>query len=152
MKLILLFLILTFNVHAMERLTVSPNNGATMTSEFETKELALESLRYRTTKKKWMKCDWLVEEHELGLPKTFEAGVDGMGEPISMEKHCHPKNFTYSIDNIDDEIAEKETVVAARVDEVSQVKLIINSLNNDANLKPYLKKLLKHLIREHHGK
>lgn len=113
----LLMILITFNVYAVEQLTVQPQSGATMKSKFDTRELALENLRNRITKKKWMRCDWLLEANELSLTKTIAD------ENMEMVVHyCHPKNFTYSIENIDAEIAEKEAKETAQITVNNQLK------------------------------
>ena len=108
-----ILLILTFNIYAVERLTVVPNNGATMASDFDSRELALENLRSRIVKKEWMKCNWVEDSNELNLSKILED------ESVV---YCDPSSFSYSINNVDQELAQKAQEKADRQELIDRVK------------------------------
>jgi hypothetical protein len=90
----------------------------------------------------WLK--YKKDETESGyIFKEVEADFDGTEKTY----YYHPVNFSIEVEDISQELANREAEKQARKQEIAQIKNMLDNINS-SDLPPWHKKLLKRLIKE----
>ena len=139
MKYLILFLI-TFNLFAQTKITITATGPETDILHFQenTLNLAIKRLKKMVKKSKWLKITKDVIESGY-----IFSDYDDVSEKTY---YYHPVNFTIDVKDMEQEIAEQNTLKQARVDEIDQLKRMKDNIDS-SNLPIWHKKLLKHYLK-----
>ena len=148
MKLIILIaLLLTFNLQAQTLVTIKPNDSklASMQLEEPTLNKAIKKLKKIVLKSSWLKGSW--SDNQEGSIFSRDS-IDKDPEAETIEEYFIPSNFSIIVEDITDKKTAEELEKKAKKDEIKDIKKMIKNINEDSDLKPYMKKLLKRIIKD----
>jgi hypothetical protein len=141
---IILLYALTGITHAQYKLEINPSDSkyAKMSLNCENTLKCDEKLIKWIDNQKFFKGEW-KETQEGSIVSKTEQDFEGN----DVVKYFVPSNFTATVEDITQELADKAAAKEARRQEIAQVKNMIDNINN-SNLPGWHKKLLKRIIKE----
>tara|TARA_R110000868_G_C10972634_1_gene770644 strand:+ start:26904 stop:27338 length:435 start_codon:yes stop_codon:yes gene_type:complete len=137
----LIILLFTFNAYAEFKVEIIPDNTSWAKGGFEKQDevKAKEHLLKIINKSQWMKTKWNYVESPISRTKK---GMDG----IEVTTYMHPKNFTYEIKDMTEEIAAEEAAKAADKAERQELKAMKSDVNA-SDLPNWHKKILRRYLK-----
>jgi len=134
----------TLNVYAQFKIKISPTDNSIAKMEIEEKNLnkAIKRLSKIVKKSSWLK--YVKNEEESGyIFSEVEEDLDGNEKTY----YYHPVNFSIAVEDITQELADKEALKQARKDEIAEIKNMKDTIKS-SDLPNWHKKLLKRLVKE----
>ena len=142
MKYIIL-LLFSLNCFAEFKVDITNDEGQKMSKAgFKTIEKANNYIS--KVKRKWGRDKGWYDVACVAPIETREVEKDG---EMVTEYHCHA-TFSYEIIDISEEMNAKKKEKEDRSKDIKAIKKMITNINEDPDLKPYLKKLLKFIVKE----
>ena len=167
MKYLLITLLFTLNVQAQTLVKIIPNNSKLASMQLEEKNLnkAVKRLKRIVTRSSWLKGEYKEVDNNsiFTREKTRSVATGNMvdstdidGETISVPEFTEEtyleyfiaENFTVTFEDVTQEKANKEKEIKDDKKEVKRLRLKIDALSIDEDLKKLLKKLVKSCLKE----